>query len=206
MGFLDWLFAGRRRQPSVSLGLDDLMVLVPMWASRFREQPVSRALLRSRVADGCRLVGKAPLEAAVWERLTSSYDADALARLWIVNELARDATVQVHIPTLFPDTDAGPYVSTALCGTVEATGPLTMELLVESPLRIEEFVRHFLARLGAGVEGETVQAAQARLERLDYRNLLAEAERARESAEERMEVLRKLQEDLEARRMPRGKW
>lgn len=186
--------------------MDDLRGVVPMWASRFREQAVGRALLRARVADGCRSVGKAPLDAVVWEGLVASYDAEALKRMWIANELARDEAVAGHVAALFPGEDSRGFVAGALCGTVEATGPVTMELLVESPLRIEEFVRHFIARLGAGVEGETLESSQARLEGLDYRNLLQEAERARESAEERMEYLRKLQEELQARQVPRGKW
>jgi hypothetical protein len=44
------------------------------------------------------------------------------------------------------------------------------------------------------------------LERLDYRSLLAEAERARQGAEAQMEYLRKLQEGVDARFAPRGKW
>jgi hypothetical protein len=46
----------------------------------------------------------------------------------------------------------------------------------------------------------------AALDRLDYARLLNEAERARESAKERTEYLRKLQEKADRMLAPRGKW
>ena len=63
-----------------------------------------------------------------------------------------------------------------------------------------------LVRPKGGGAPAVLPESQARLERLDYRNLLKQAEAAKASAEERLAYLQKLQEDLEARRMPRGKW
>jgi hypothetical protein len=83
---------------------------------------------------------------------------------------------------------------------------LTMELLQQSPLRVEEFARQFLARLGADIEDETKAESQQRLRRLDYRSLLNEAEQAKASAEERMNYLRKLREEQEMRLGRRGKF
>jgi hypothetical protein len=83
---------------------------------------------------------------------------------------------------------------------------LSLDLITQSPLRVEEFARHFLAHLGVGVQGEARGDSRQRLERLDYRSLLAEAERARQGAEAQMEYLRKLQEGVDARFAPRGKW
>jgi hypothetical protein len=83
---------------------------------------------------------------------------------------------------------------------------LTMELLSQSALRVEEFARQFVHRAGGVVRGETEEQSRQQLHRLDYARLLAQAERARNSAEERLEVVRQLQEQQEARRPRRGKW
>src|SRR5208283_4064709 len=108
-------------------------------------------------------------------------------------------------PGLLGNGGAVAQVKEAFVGLALATPLLTMTLLRQSPLRVEEFARHFLARLGTAVSGETAAQSRERLERLDYGRLLAEAERAKVSAEERMEYLRQLQED-QARRARRGKW
>jgi len=86
------------------------------------------------------------------------------------------------------------------------TNLLTMELLRQSPLRVEEFARQFLASNGADIEGETKAESQQRLARLDYRRLLNEAEQAKASAEERMDYLRQLRENQERRLGRRGKF
>ncbi len=83
---------------------------------------------------------------------------------------------------------------------------LTMELLQQSSLRVEEFARQFLARLGADIEDETKAESQQRLRRLDYRSLLNEAEQAKASAKERMDYLRKLREEQEMALGRRGKF
>ena len=64
----------------------------------------------------------------------------------------------------------------------------------------------FVALLGATVQGETPQDSRRRLERLDYRKLLAQAQEAQKSAEGRVQRLRELQEEQERRRPRRGKW
>jgi hypothetical protein len=83
---------------------------------------------------------------------------------------------------------------------------LTLGLLGQSGLRVEELGRRLLAALGACVRGETAQASRNRLERLDYERLLAEAERAKQAAASRLEELRELQDRQEQSRPRRGKW
>jgi hypothetical protein len=96
-------------------------------------------------------------------------------------------------------------IRTAFVGLARELPLLTMELLRQSELRIEEFARNFIARLGATVAGETPQQSRDRLHRLDYARLLEEAEQAKVSAEERMEYIRKLQEEQD-KKTRRGKW
>ncbi len=83
---------------------------------------------------------------------------------------------------------------------------LTIEILNESPLRREEFIRHFIALLKCRVANETPSASHDRLERLDYRKLLAAAEKAKTSASERTAYLKKLQEEQERKLGRRSKF
>jgi hypothetical protein len=83
---------------------------------------------------------------------------------------------------------------------------LTMEILNQSEIRLEEYARHFAAALDVKIVGESVEKSKQELYRLDLERLTEEAKRARNSAEEQMEYLRQLQEEEESRRRPRGKW
>ena len=53
--------------------------------------------------------------------------------------------------------------------------------------------------------GERAEESHTRLQRLDYRQLLAEAEKAKVSAEQRTAYIRKLQEEQEQKLGRRGK-
>jgi hypothetical protein len=114
--------------------------------------------------------------------------------------------VRDALPRLVGENGLARQLEEAFVGLARSTPLLTMELLRQGQLRVEEFARHFLARLGAQVAGETAAQSRERLERLDYEGLLAEAERARDSAEGRMDYLRRLQEEQDRRRPRRGKW
>jgi hypothetical protein len=82
---------------------------------------------------------------------------------------------------------------------------LNLSLLRQSDIRIEEFARHFADHLGVFWHGESAEQSKLRLQQLDYKRLLAEAEMARKQAEERMEYLRKKQDEEGGRRRRRGK-
>ena len=83
---------------------------------------------------------------------------------------------------------------------------LTMAVLRQSELRTEELARKLARHLGVGIWGESDEDSERELERLDYGRLLAEAERAKVLAEDRMAYLRERQEEELRRRRPRGKW
>ena len=91
-------------------------------------------------------------------------------------------------------------------GVARRTPLLTLELLRRSALRVEELTRRLAAGLGIAVRGESPRASRERLQRLDYERLLAEAERAKESAAARLEELQRLQDQQEQSRPRRGKW
>jgi hypothetical protein len=132
------------------------------------------------------------LDAEAWRRLAlvvAALDCDDVRRV-LPGLLARPVEAQVR---------------RAFVDFARSTELLTLDLLRQSPHRVEEFARGWLDRLGASVEGETEEQSRERLARLDYGRLLAEAERARQEAEGRMEYLKKLQEQA-GRRARRGKW
>src|SRR5207237_6493859 len=83
---------------------------------------------------------------------------------------------------------------------------LTLALIRSSTHRMEEFARSLVQAVGADVAGESRAESAQKLERLDFDRLRAEADSAREKAETRMEKLRLLQEQAEARISRRGKW
>ena len=93
-----------------------------------------------------------------------------------------------------------------LVAFVGDTRLLSLPLLTQSRLRAEEFGRFLIGRIGADVEGESVEESLHWLTRFNYNNLLDEAERARTTAQERLAYLQKLQDEQEAANAPRGKW
>lgn len=141
-----------------------------------------------------------------FDKLTADLDAEAWRRLALAVGILDVPMVRDALPNLVEEGDVARQVKDAFVGLARATSLLTMELLRQGPFRVEEFARHFLARLGATVAGETIPQSRDRLERLDYARLLAESDRAKVSAEDRMEYLRKLQQEQDKRRPGRGKW
>jgi hypothetical protein len=135
----------------------------------------------------------APQDADAWRRV-------ALAAAVLEADAAREVVAQLaeRIDVL--------TIVDAFISTGRDLSLLTMAVLRQSPLRIEEFARQLSARLGVGFVGETPRQSADLLHRLDYARLVAEARRARASAEEQMEYLRKLQEEETRRRRPRGKF
>jgi hypothetical protein len=206
MPIVDWFRKRRRGRSAVELALPPLEAALAMRAPRLENAVVEPELVRARLADGYRDAQVAPVPPKTFDRLTAGLDAEAWRRLALVVGLVDQPAVRDALARLAAEVGAVRQVEEAFVGLARATPLLTMELFRQGPLRVEEFARHFLARLGALVAGETVAQSRERLERLDYESLLAEAERARESAEGRMNYLRRLQEEQDQRRPRRGKW
>jgi hypothetical protein len=191
-------------------------------------------LVRARLADALRDAGAEPAPAAHVAGLFARLDEQGGRRLAVLVEALRSPSMAGAVGSLclLPSGTAvgvagaaraagaagaggapasgGPRGATALVerglfGLALATPLLTLSLVRQSPLRLEELARRWIAALGARVEGETPEASAEQLARLDYERLLGEAEQARVAAEERANYLRKLQEAREKKR-PRGKW
>lgn len=203
MSLADRLF---RRSAGPRLELAALQTSLTATAVRLAGQPVDIDLLRARLADGCRTVNLAPLAVDEFDALSQGLDEEAWRRLALAVTLLDLDSVRNTLPALSGSRKLAELVSAAFTELARDIPLLTLELLRQSPLRVEEFARQFIARLGATVQGESPAESKRRLERLDYATILHEAERAKLAADERVERLRKLQDEKEKSRSRRGKW
>ena len=167
------------------------------------EAPIDLVLLRAQWGDLCRDAEEPRPGAAAFAGLESEPD---LRRAGL---LMRALLSQPDAVALFEegavDRNAQGHVHCSLVLPATQLSLLTPTLLAESPLRAEEMARAFAASLGVGIAGETEATSEAALRRLDYRRLLAGADRAKAKAADKMDYLKalyKAQEDLR----PRGKW
>jgi hypothetical protein len=209
MAIADWLFKRLGRgKDRVDVDLPPLKAWFTGLVPGLEGKEVEPALVLARLADRYRDAGVEPMLPVDFDGLVTKLDAEGWRRLALAGSALDLEKVRRALPRLLAVTGETVHgqVQNGLVGLAEATPLLTMELLRQSPLRVEEFARHFLARLGAAVTGENVGQSRDRLERLDYARLLAEAERAKLSGEERLAYLRALQEEQEAGRPRRGKW
>lgn len=161
-------------------------------------------LTRARLADGCRDAGVAPVLPEEFDEATAQLDGEAWRRLAVLVGVLDLAPVRAALPQL-PAGRSGVEAVAAFVGVAGNTPLLTIEVLEQSELRVEELARRLLTGLGAAVTGEAAGESKAKLHRLDYGRLLAEAEQARAAAAERAARLKKLQDEQEQRRTRRGK-
>jgi hypothetical protein len=201
MAILDRLFGRKGDVPAL-----DLTALRAHLAEALARSAGRRAepdLVRARLADGCRDAGVPPLLPREFDALADGLDDDAWGRLALLA-----GTLELdEVRAVLAAADRPPQLlETAFVGLARSSQLLTPELLRQSPLRVEELARRFIALLGAAVRGESEAESRRRLERLDYGRLLAEAERAKQAAADRVEKLRKLQDEQEQNRPRRGKW
>lgn len=155
--------------------------------------------VQANLAEWCRIVRIAPP--------TQSEVSGALAGLG-PEEIGRTALAAgaMHLPSLC-ELPPGAQALATIVHLARATPLLTLRLLEQSPLRREEFARRLIAGLGGAVQGETPEQSQRELRRLDYGRVLADAERAKATADERLDWFRRLQQEQDRRQpRPRGKW
>jgi hypothetical protein len=206
MSIIDLFFRRLRQRPGrAEVDLAALRAGLTDGAARLAGKEVEMDLVRAQGADHCRDLGLVPALPEDFDRRTQTLDAEGRRRLALLVGALELHVLRGVLKGLYAGQEGGQLVE-ALVEVVEGTPLLTLDLLRQSAFRIEELARLLLVRLGAAVQGEDHNQSRLRLLRLDYARLLAEAEKAKVSAEERMEYLRKLQEEQEARRPRRGKW
>jgi hypothetical protein len=206
MSLLDRLFGRKSPPPPPELDVAVLEAHLAAAVARTAGRPAEPDLLRARFADGCRDAGLRPLLPHEFDRLTEGLDDEAWGRLALLVGTLDLAEVRAALAVPAAAKSLLDLADVAFFRLARETTLLTAEVLRQGPLRVEELARRFVAALGATVRDETAQASAERLRRLDYGRLLAEAERARQAAADRVERLRRLQDEQEARRPRRGKW
>jgi hypothetical protein len=194
-----------RRHPPArpAIALEPVMSGIAADVPRRHGADVEPDLIRARLADRYRDAQLIPLSPEDFDGLALGLDAEAWRRLALAVAALDGDAIRPALPALLRPPVEG-QVRTAFVDFARSTGLMTLDLLRQSPHRVEEFTRLWLDRLGAAVVGETEKQSRERLARLDYARLLAEAERARQEAEGRMDYLRERQEQA-ARRARRGK-
>jgi hypothetical protein len=208
MKLLDRIFGrGAPAEPTAESPPLPLIVVTTVFGALLESnagQAADPDVVRARLADTLRDLEVAPIDPDEFDALARGLDDDGWGRLWLATVCARgDLDV---LGALVAARGVPAVVRDGFIGFAKSSPLLTMELLRQSSLRVEELARRWIAALGARVDGETPEVSRAALERLDYGRLLAEVDRAKMSAEERMAYLKKLQEEHDASRPRRGKW
>jgi hypothetical protein len=165
---------------------------------------VDLELLRARVADFYRDLSREPMNPDEFIQQAKALDSEAQRRLALATNGLSDGGARAAFTKAIGQAAAAEGVA-LLTSFARDLDLLTVTLLLESPLRREEFVRHFVARIGGVFHGESPTDSEDLLRRLDYRVLLAEAEKARLSAGDRMAYLKKLQQEQEQKLGRRSK-
>lgn len=175
-------------------------------APRMEDREIEPDLLRAQLADHCRDADLSPVDPQAFDRWTTDLKTEDWRRLALAVSALEDPPTRKTLATLAQVRELDEIVEAGLIAFARESELLTMAVLRQSELRSEELARKLARRLGVGIWGETEEQSEEELDRLDYGRLLAEAERAKELAEDRMAYLRERQEEELRRRRPRGKW
>jgi hypothetical protein len=204
-----WSKSSDGEPPDSGVPALDLSVLIASLSANLAalERAVIRPpLLLARLSDRLRDEGVDPPEPGNVNAWVSRMDAHGWRRLaLLVAALDVDAVRALLAPLARRDGVERVVRVGILDAAVEAS-LLTLVLLRESNVRLEELARRWMAALGVAIAGETPAVSGERLRRVDYARLLREAERAKAAAEDRMAELRKQQELAEQMRAGRSKW
>jgi hypothetical protein len=160
------------------------------------QSPYSNELAVAVVSDAFRLANLKPPPSTTYEQLKQKHperlpeQMGMLAHLLASTHL-RDETSEALRKTA-RDLVAG------LTNFFEQVEPLTAEMVRGNAFRREEFVRKWAATWGVPIAGETAEQSQQKLTALDYRQTLAEYQRAeaarKAEADKRAQLLREAQE------------
>lgn len=202
MWLADRLFG--TRSPTVPLDLAGLRVRFAVAVTRCG--PADPYLTRARIADGFRAAGMSPATPKEFDLAAAKLDGESWRRLAVLATAWDVEPFRAALPLLTADSPVTKVVTDGFITVASSAPLLTLDVLSRSEPRVEEFARRFVTGLRAIVEGETAAESKQRLDKLDYARLLAEADKAKAAATKRAEKLKKLQDEQEERRAPRGKW
>ena len=166
---------------------------------------MDRELVEARLADGMRDLQIAPAASQHFAACTAPLDENGWRRLALATTVLESADFSSVLSLISWPEPLGDRICETLARVATVTDALSLTLIGESDLRAEEFARHVAAHLGVTIAGETPDQSNAILDRLDFRRLLEEAARAKDTAQGQFEYLRQLQAMQELGRR-RGKW
>jgi len=189
------------------VNLDLLIITLGRAAGEWESRPVSGELIRARMADACRDAAVRPISAAGFAHRWENLD-DGQQRRFAVLVAALDVEeVGARLPALSHSAEFRDEPLERVHSLATGLGLLTVDVVRQSDVRLEELARHFCSSWEVRIADESADESARRLHEIDFSRLMAEAEAAWTSAEDRMAYLRKLQEAQEATRRPRrGKW
>jgi hypothetical protein len=140
--------------------------------------PVPLEVAVAVISDCFRMAERAPVEDARWEKWKKKP-----RKLWaeqmgiLAHFLASTSLRETTVEALRKAGDR----RGALADFFERVEPLTAEMIRANLFRQEEFLRVWAAWCLAPIEGESAQAAERRLDRLDYRKTLEEYRKAEDA-------------------------
>jgi hypothetical protein len=191
---------------STAIDLDDLITTFGQAANFWETLENAEPLVRARLADAGRNAGIRPVSGDAFDAVWKEFDQERERRFCILVTGLDFAGVAKRLPSHCIDKQMDPVLELLKQLTVRLE-LLTLDVLLQSDVRVEEFTRHFCAAWGLRVKGESIPQSAKRLDEIDFGRLMKEAESARLSAHERLAYLRELQEkEEETRRPKRGKW
>jgi hypothetical protein len=191
---------------AAEVALDAVIELLALELPALEHKVIEAALLSARLADALRDAKVRPCHPDLFEILAADLDEQALRRCALFVSCAGSDVLRPALPALVQHAGIEAFVAKGFVELARTKALLTLELLRQSEVRREELARAWCAALGCDIVGESAEQSAARLDEIDYARLLAQAEDAKASAEERMKALREQQELAESKRTRRGKW
>ncbi len=191
-------------QDRVEIDLEPVMQLLHRSVDDWLDPEPEPELLLARLGDACRWAQQMPAEPEQVMATFGKCSESQLRTIGLALDILRESMPAVALSTIIDDPKL--TLDERLFAFAHAVEPAGLNLVSDSHLRVEEAARHFVVCMGVFVLGEEEAAFMARLRRLDYATLLESADQARGTAEERAAYLKKLQEGIESRFAPRGKW
>lgn len=204
---------GRFRQQKSSKGsvkpinIDEVITTLGSAAAAWETCTIFPELIRARLADVCRDALIRPASATAFREHWQPFDEAHQRRFGLLLSVCDLETVQSRFAQWAGSHNQSNVLLTLFHTLTTGLPLLTIDVVSQSDVRLEELARHFCKHAELPIAGETTDASTARLSEIDFARLIAEADAARSSAEDRMAYLRKMQEEQEQTRRPRrGKW
>lgn len=194
------------RESPAAIDLDGLITAFGQATEFWQSLAEPGILVRARIADACRDAGARPVTELQFLARWAALENEVASRFCLLTVALPLSEVAHRLAVICRNGSADDALDT-LQNLAVRLKFLTIQVLRESDLRLEEFARHFCAAWGLEIRDETEACSSARLHAIDFGRLMQEAEAARGSAEDRLAYLRKLQEEQDkTRRTRRGKW